>query len=188
MIFMSIQTKKKNINSEHKSKVNENKNHKLIILIIGIILIIILSSSVYFYKFYNASSSSTSFTNFKNNFYSANQISISVNYNSTAFPYEISCATSLIYNIITTTHRNPDTINFFVLNNTACTYLKNGLGHLIKNYSYSNITTCLNIIKTQPTIFINYSQVNKTIIKSNAIYVLGNQNFLKECGIADQIK
>ncbi len=186
MIFMSIKKKEQKIKQETELKLT--KVNKIIIFIIAIIILIMLFSSFYYYMVYNNNVNKLSFTHFKNNFNSANTIAISVNYNSLEFSYEMGCASSLIYNIVSITHRNPNTINFFVLNNTKCVYIKNGLGHLIKNYTNSTATNCLNQMKRQPTIFINYSPINKTIIKSNKIYVSGNINFLKECGIASQIK
>ena len=186
---------KKQAKKEQKTKniekpaQNTNKR-KYLILIIGIIILIALATPVYFYFFYlsNKTNTPVNFNIFKNNFDLAKNISIAVSYNSTEFSYEMGCADSLIYNIVSSKIKNASDINFFVLTSTNCTYLKNGLGGLITNYTNSSASKCINLTNSNPTIFINYSAANKTIIKSKSIYISGDQNFLKQCGIAEQIK
>ena len=77
------------------------------------------------------------------------------------------------------------TINFFILTNDSCTYSPGfSLPIQLKNASIQN---CLNFSAGNPSIFINYSSTNTTIIKPNTLYFMGNAEFLGECGIAYEI-
>ncbi len=170
-----------------KNKSAQSDYKKYLIVISALIILIILFSAFYF-NYYNTSKQTSNFVTFRSNFDTANNVSIMVNYNSSSFPYQIGCATNLIYNIVSSRIKSSSNILFFVVNSTNCTYIKNGLGQVIKNYTYASPASCLNITKKQPTIFINYSAINKTIIKPNAIYISGDGNFLKQCGIASIMK
>ena len=162
---------------------------KYLIVASAILLLVILFSAFYFgYHSTSTKANKYGFTTFQSNFDTSSNVSIVVNYNSSAFQYEIDCATNIIYNLVSAHIKNSADITFFVINSTNCTYLQNGLGKIVKNYSYASPTTCMSIAQKHPAIFINYSTTNSTVIKPNALYMSGNDGFLKQCGIASTIK
>jgi hypothetical protein len=133
---------------------------------------------------------SSSFGVFRSNFNSAPRVAIFVTaYNGTIFTGTLGCATSVIQEIVAsrTNHRNSSTIDFNVLNQSTCTRSK-GLSTQGTNYTTTSVQNCLNISGTEPTLFINYStSANTTIIKPDYLYIAGDAQFLRQCGIADQI-
>ena len=111
---------------------------KYMIVASAILLLAILFSAFYFgYHSTSAKNSKYGFSTFQSNFDSSSNVSIVVNYNSSAFQYEIDCATNIIYNLVSAHIKNSADITFFVINSTNCTYLQNGLGKIVKNYSYA---------------------------------------------------
>ncbi|MCL5105953.1 MAG: hypothetical protein M1331_00960 [Candidatus Marsarchaeota archaeon] len=161
---------------------------KYIVVASAILLLIILFSAFYFGYRGAGAKSKYGFSTFQSNFDASSNVSIVVDYNSSAFQYEIGCATNIIYNLVSSRIKNSASITFFVINSTNCTYLQNGLGKIAKNYSYASPAACIDIAQKHPAIFINSSAVNNTVIKPNALYISGNDDFLKQCGIASIIK
>ncbi|MEM0149915.1 MAG: hypothetical protein QXW10_03410, partial [Candidatus Micrarchaeaceae archaeon] len=158
---------------------------------IAIIAIIIIFASVFSALFYGlVAYKPTSFKAFADNFNKASSVSIYVNYtNSTDFAPELSCSTALIEELIssTTVHKNASQINFYVLYNDSCIYRQGALGTLISNYTNATRSECVGYGSGKPSIFINYSNSNSTIITPNRLYFTGDAKFLSECGIANQI-
>ena len=130
-----------------------------------------------------------SFDTFKSNFNSAKRVDIVVAaYNGTILSSTVGCATAVIEQIVgsKTNHRNSTTIDLNIVNQTSC-IRKEGLGLNTSNYTIVALQDCLNMTKTEPTIYINYSLANTTVIKPNYLYVSGDQLFLRECGISSEI-
>ncbi|EQD67411.1 hypothetical protein B2A_00768, partial [mine drainage metagenome] len=69
----------------------------------------------------------------------------------------------------------------------SCIYRQGALGTLISNYTNTTRAACLGYGKSMPSIFINYSTANSTVIKPTQLYFTGDAKFLDECGIAYQI-
>lgn len=132
-----------------------------------------------------------SFSEFRTAFVSANSVAIFAMYNGTLLGVggssTVSCATALIERL----RRPSSSINFFVINQTSCTFATYGLGS--NNSSTSNATTttgigrCINMSKGMPVLYINYSTQNETVIGRGTLYVSGDLMFLRECGIAAQL-
>jgi hypothetical protein len=157
-------------------------------IIAAIVIIVAAIAAALLYNAYGAGGAS--FTTFKSTFNSAPRVGIYVVAdNGTGLASTVGCATQLIEKIVATPgiHRNSSTIGFYVLNSTSCTYLAGGLGRQIKNYTYTSASDCINFSRSAPSIFLNYSQYNNTIIKKSAIYIEGNAAFMGECGIAYEI-
>lgn len=175
--------------TEKKAK-EESKglSRKHMIAIIGLIIIIFAIAYGLTYEY--SQNTSGSFLTFKNNFNSAPRVAIFVTaYNGTALTSTVGCATSLVEQLVEspTNHRNSTSIDFLVLNQSSCVYTANGLGNIISNYTYTSVQNCINISKSEPSIFINYSSSNSSIIKPEAVYVSGDAKFLGECGVASEL-
>ena len=155
---------------------------------IGIIVIVDVVAGALAYGLY--SNPPTSFANFRNRFNSAPRVAIfTTGYNGTQVSSTVGCASAVIEEIVgsATSHRNASSIDFFAINQTACVY-ENGIGGLVKNYTYNSIANCINTSRGEPSIFINYSDSgNSTVIKPSALYITGDQKFLAMCGIASEI-
>ena len=79
---------------------------------------------------YSNSNPTGSFSTFRSNFYYAPRVAIyATAYNGTVMSGTVGCATAIIENIVASTqaHRNSSTIDFFIINQTKCTYVS-GLG------------------------------------------------------------
>lgn len=135
-------------------------------------------------------SAPANFSTFQKNFDSAPRVGIIVTeYNETALAATVGCATALIEQIVGNqqSHRNASTIDFYVLNATTCTYSASGIGGEISNYSYTSKANCIATGESEPSIFINYSNTNSTLIYPTTLYVSGDARFLGQCGIASEI-
>ena len=166
----------------------ENQSNIKYIAAFGIIIIVLAFAGAIVYGLGN-SSAQTPFSTFQNNFNTANAVNIYiVGNNGTAISSTSGCATAIIQAIeFNATHRrNSSTISFFALNQTECVYLS-GLGEAAKNYTYSSASACIKQSASKPSIFINYSTINSTVIKPDAFYLSGNARYLAECGIASEI-
>ena len=158
---------------------------------LAVIAIIIIFAAVFSSLFYGlVAYKPTSFKAFASNFNKANSVSIYINYtNGTDYAPELSCSNALIEELIgsVTAHKNASQINLYVLYNDSCIYRQGSLGTLISNYTNATRSECLGYGSSEPSISINYSNVNRTIITPNKLYFTGDAKFLNECGIAYQI-
>lgn len=127
------------------------------------------------------------FSVFKSNFNSAQRVAVYVtDYNSTAFSSVATCANKLITSVISGTRRNSSSIDYFIVNSTSCTYVR-GLGTSAGNGTTASIPDCLSLSGSEPTIYLNYSSTNRTVIKPYYLYTSGDSLFLSECGIATEM-
>jgi hypothetical protein len=194
-------------NSIKKDKINDKKNKKDLdnvkdkkiktiskrksIIIISIFLLIIIAVLFGAFEFtYNTNylAPAVNFSTFESNFNSAPNVSIVISANNgTELSYAIDCGVSLIRTLTSShiNHKAPSAINLYVMNKINCTY-QQGLGTTSSNYITTSPTECLNKINN-PAIFINYSNVNQTIIKPYDLYFSGNAKLLQMCGIAQEI-
>ncbi|MCL5433950.1 MAG: hypothetical protein M1538_03155 [Candidatus Marsarchaeota archaeon] len=186
------ENKTNKINKINKAnKTNHNNKDNRLKVIIGVAAFIIIIIAVIFgaYEYYILPQQhSVSFFTFLSNFNSAPKISIVVSaQNSTELSYAIQCETQLILSITSShvNYRAPSSMSLFVINGNNCTYLS-GLGVYTSNYISTGKNECLNISSSTPSIFINYSNTNSTIIKQNALYFSGNAAALQMCGIAPE--
>lgn len=158
--------------------------------VIGIAIIVVAIAGAIVYGYVPSNNSQASISLFLRNFKSSGLVGIYVTAsNSTELSPAIGCSTSLIESILEskTLHRNSNTMYFFVLNSTSCTYL-DGLGSTAKSYNTTaSVAQCMNFSRTHPSIFINYSATNRTIIRPDALYIEGDTGFLTECGISSEI-
>ncbi len=160
------------------------------LLIAAVILAIVIVVGIMGTAMLGQPGTNTNFNVFKGNFDSASNVSIIVgDFNSSAYSQEISCAVNLVEIVVGSQqyHKNASAIGFYVMNQTSCTYEKNGIGGLIGNYTNTTASDCLNRATRYPTVYINYSATNITRISPNFLYLSGNQNFLTQCGITSEI-
>lgn len=156
-------------------------------VVIGIIVIVAAIGSALFYGL--KPSAPSGFSAFQHSFLSSKNVGIYVyDLNSTGYVGAVGCATALIETIVSSPqyHRDPSTINFFVVNQSACTYSP-GLGSATSSTSVINLTQCMGYVSREPSIFINYSATNSTVVRGGELYVTGNLKFLSECGISSEI-
>ncbi|MDE1871052.1 MAG: hypothetical protein KGI06_02315 [Candidatus Micrarchaeota archaeon] len=156
------------------------------ILVVIIIIAAIFADSL----FPKVATPSSSFTVFKNNFNSAPRVNIFVAaYNGTVLSSTVGCATAIIEQIVASrsNHRNASTIDLNIINQTSC-IRTTGLGTKnVSNYTTTSLQNCLNTSSTEPSIYINYSATNTTIIRPEYLYMSGDSMFLSECGLASEI-
>lgn len=156
--------------------------------VVGIMVIIVIIAGALAYGLIGYHP--TSFSAFLAKFDSAPRVAIYTGGNNgTAISSTVGCASAVIEAAVgsSTHHRDPNTIDFFVINQTACAY-ENGIGGQVKNYTYNSISNCLNTSKSEPSIFINYSTSgNSTVIGTATLRISGDQRFLSMCGVASEI-
>ena len=174
-----------------KESKEEQGNRRLVALLFFVIVIVFAIAGALVYGL-NASQGA-SLSAFENNFDAASNISIIVyaNNNTNLAP-PIDCAANLIEQLTSThgaAHKDPTAINYYVMNQSICSYNPGGLNGGLGN-SAPNTTTpskCLALSQGQLRIFINYSAINKTTITPMALYISGNIRFLAQCGVASEL-
>ncbi len=139
----------------------------------------------------NRAQQSTSISTFENNFDAAPRVALLVTaYNGLALAATVGCATNLIEQLAAThgsAHRDTSTIDFYVINQSACVYSPYGLGSSYINYSKASPSQCLSMSANEPRIFINFSSANQTMITPTALYVMGDVDYLTQCGVAAEL-
>jgi|GEM_PF-1369674 hypothetical protein len=156
--------------------------------VIAIVIVVAIIGAAIFAGSY-MTQNGNDFNTFKSNFNSAPRVAIFVTaYNGTVLSSTVGCATAIIEEVASsrTYHRNTSTIDFDILNQTSC-IKSSGLSGKPSNYTITTLQNCLNTTKSEPTIYINYSSSNMTIIRPDYLYISGSDMFLRECGIASEI-
>jgi hypothetical protein len=179
---------KKAPKEEKKDSPDQSKRNVGVVVLVVIIVLAVAGALAYGLN--APQQSQTSIDVFESNFDSAQNVSIIVTaYNGPTLAASSGCASSLIEQVTAThgsAHKNASMIGFYVINSTKCLYTQ----HLrITGAKYSNSTPefCVNLTKGTPSIFINYSNANRTIIMPDALYVSGTMEFLSQCGVASEI-
>jgi len=127
----------------------------------------------------------TPFSTFASNFHAAPRVALVVFFsNESEYISEYSCFTKMIESIAYT--RNATTIDFFIINGTTCTYPSTGLGKPIQ-IATTDASKCLSVAKAEPSIFLNYSITNRTIITPYHLYIYGNNAYMSACPIASDL-
>lgn len=162
-----------------KKSAGKGSNYPLYIAIaIGVIIVMA-------FVYYSNSAGSTTtvpFSTFKSNLNNAARVSIAVTYyNESQYVNESPCFSSIIQVIAHS--RAPSTIDFFLLNQTSCTYSKTGLGGNVSPQT-ANTSYCLNIAQSEAGVFLNYSALNYTLITPQHIFIYGNSDYMRSCPIA----
>ncbi len=153
--------------------------------VIGIIVIVFAIAGFSVYGL-NRQSPGASFSTFKQNFDSAKNVAIVLTYNTTTFPSTLDCATAVIEGLVGTAHRNESTIDFMILNGNVCT-AQNGLGSGSGQPYNTTFQNCTRLAGSEPSIFINYSTTNSSIITPTQLHIYGDAKFMAECGVASEI-
>jgi hypothetical protein len=117
-------------------------------------------------------------------------VAIYVTYqNGTEFSYSSECAYQLIERLIDNQarHRNASTIDFMIVANSTSCLSPNGALGTANGTKITPLSSCLALSNSEPSIFINYSSTNSTVIKSGKLYTSGDDLFLSECGVASEL-
>lgn len=125
---------------------------------------------------------SVPFSTFKDNFLASQRVALVASYTD---PNQsgtvLQCATQLVQ--VVAHSKNATAIDFYVFNDTACTYPVGGLGHTV-TLATNTIQNCINMTRSEPTIFLNYSSMNSTSITPYKLYIGGDTQYMAECPIA----
>jgi len=167
--------------SEKAAGEKKNKGKSLeYLFVLLVILAIIIIAYLAFSNFLL-----TPFSTFASNFHAAPRVALVVFFsNESEYISEYSCFTKMIESIAYT--RNATTIDFFIINGTTCTYPSTGLGKPIQ-IATTNASKCLSVAKAEPSIFMNYSITNRTIITPYHLYIYGNNAYMNACPIASDL-
>lgn len=131
-----------------------------------------------------------SFQAFQSHFYAAPRVAIYVTYlNGSTFSYSAGCAYALIEKLVGSSsyHRNASTIDFLIIANSTSCLTPNGALGSSNGTNVVPIQKCLSTSSSEPSVFINYSSVNSTVIRSGNLYTSGDALFLTECGISSEL-
>ena len=140
----------------------------LLIIIVAVIAFVVLSNSLL----------TVPFSTFKSNFNAAQHVAVIGTYgNQTQYAYVAQCSIQLIQTIVHS--RN---VSFFLINQTLCTYQKGSLGNI--SIESDTPSDCLVNASSYPTVFLNYSETNSTVITLDKIYVYGDKAYMSQCPIA----
>ncbi len=182
-------SKKSQEQKEKGKKSDQPSTTKKLGVIIFMVIIVVAIAGALVYGLNRSSQTQTSITVFENNFNAAPKVAILVTaFNATTLASSTGCATALIEELTAThgsAHKNASDISFYVINSTKCLYAPQlGLG---QTYLNSTPAGCVNMSRSVPSIFINYSKTNSTVITPEALYVSGTGALLTQCGVASEI-
>ncbi len=146
--------------------------------VIGILVVI----AIILYSSSTQSNANVPFSTFKQNFNNANRVSIAATYLTEGqFINESQCFSSIIQIVSHT--RLPSTIDFYLINQTSCTYSSTGLGNQVTPIT-TNASYCIGKALNETSIFLNYSLGNTTMIQPQHMYIYGDSSYMKACPIA----
>ena len=168
---------------EQKEVKQEQPKRSSTYLAVGILVILALFI-IYVLFFALPSISGVSFATFKSNLDSASRIAVTVTYtNSSQLSAETPCYIRLLEVLSGT--RGASSIDFYIVNQTKCTYSPTGLGHVITP-TVQNASTCLATADSEPGIFLNYSNSNTTLITPYRLHISANASYYNSCPIATE--
>ena len=169
--------------SSSKENAGEKKNKGKVLEYLFVLLVILAIIIIAYLAFSNFLL--TPFSTFASNFHAAPRVALVVFFsNESEYMSEYPCFTKMIESIAYT--RNATTIDFFIINGTTCTYPSTGLGKPIQ-IATTNASKCLSVAKAEPSIFMNYSNINRTIITPYHLYIYGNNAYMNACPIASDL-
>ncbi len=163
-------------------KKESKKSKRLSYLIVAMIIVIIAVGVYYVLTNYV----STPFSTFKSNFIAAPRVALVVSYKTiNEYSNESVCFPQILQYVAHT--RNASTIDFFIVNqsNATCIYQVGGLGHI--NIATKSASACLSVARSEPSIFLNYSSGNYTVINLFHLYVSGDSHYMTSCPIAAEL-
>jgi len=177
----AAQRKAEPVLTEGKSestKRNASHNATLLAVSLIVVLVIVIAATLVVLL----SRPGVPFSTFKSNFYSASNVAIVATYaNESQYIAESACFPTL--REIVSEHRNASTVLFFLINasNSTCTFSPtiSPISIETKPASY-----CLSIANSEPSIFLNYSSTNSSIITAYRLKVFGNAQYMQQCPIA----
>jgi hypothetical protein len=183
---MAQKNEKKKVSS---SKQQSNAISNIYIALAALAIVVVAFAIFLYIRQVNQTALNSSMSSFKTNFFAAKHVGIYVAYpNSTLFAGSEACATKIIEVIAEnkTNHMAPSNISFYVLNSTACTYV-NSLVNTSGKAVNASASFCVNQSKTNPSIFINYSATNGTIVTPTKLVFQGDFTYLYQCPIAYEL-
>jgi hypothetical protein len=176
-----VEKEARKASSSSTSKKSDKKSNKAIYAVV--IIAILAVAAIIIYSVSIQSNASVPFSTFKQNFNNAQRVSIASTYNTEGqFINESQCFSSIIQIVSHT--RLPSTLDFYLINQTSCTYSKSGLGNQVTPIT-TNASFCRGRALNETGIFINYTGAgNYTYIEPQHMYIYGNSSYMRSCPIA----
>jgi len=176
-----VEKEARKASSSSTSKKSDKKSNKAIYAVV--IIAILAVAAIIIYSVSIQSNASVPFSTFKQNFNNAQRVSIASTYNTEGqFINESQCFSSIIQIVSHT--RLPSTLDFYLINQTSCTYSKSGLGNQVTPIT-TNASFCRGRALNETGIFINYTGAgNYTYIEPQHMYIYGNSSYMRACPIA----
>lgn len=175
---MAEARKEKTKKVEKKQEKEEKRQPIALYLGVIIVVVVIIAALLLFTP---SSLSNVSFSSFKQNFNVAPRVALVSYYNASGYAEETTCTTALVE--ILASHRNPATIDFFTIQNNTCTFIPNGIGHP-GNLTTTNSSACLSTAASEPSISLNYSSFNRTVVTPDHLNIFGDSSYMQACPIA----
>ncbi len=151
-------------------------------LYMAIAIGVIIIAAIVYYSSSLHSQATVPFSEFKQNLNNAARISIAVTYyNEGQFVNESPCYSSILQ--VISHSRAPSTIDFFIINQTSCTYSKTGLGGSVSPTT-ANASYCTGKAANETGVYLNFSQANYTLVQPHHLYIYGNSGYMRTCPIA----
>ncbi|MGC8547704.1 MAG: hypothetical protein ACP5MC_01705 [Candidatus Micrarchaeia archaeon] len=121
------------------------------------------------------------FSTFKSNFLSASNVSIVATFsNESEFAAEATCFTYLREVLH---FKNMSAVHVFLIdsNNSTCLFSPTISPVRIESKPASY---CLGIANSEPSIFLNYSAINASIVTAYKLTIFGNEEYMQRCPVA----
>jgi hypothetical protein len=164
---------------EKKEAAARQGRRTALVAAVAIVVIIAVIALIYFAL---RSPISVPFQTFKAGFDSARRVAVFVTYaNQTQYATESPCFADLVQSIASS--RNVS-IDFYLMNQTNCTFSQNGLGHLLNGTKTRAASYCTALEGAEPSVILNYAPVNLTVVRASEILVYGNAAYMASCPIA----
>lgn len=187
---MATEKKAKKSEKPQKAEQKEGSKYMPAIIIIAVIAIAIVLGYLASSQFAVGGSKQQGFSAFQSSFFSAPRVAVYVGFiNGSTFSYADGCASALIESMVAskTHHRNMSTIDLMIIANSTSCLSPNGPLGKSNGTTVTPIASCLAVSNHEPSVFINYSDLNLTSVKAGNLYTQGDALFLSECGIAPEL-
>lgn len=159
-------------------KANEKKQKFNVAILLAVV---IPSLAVFFSLIFLLNRPGVPFQTFKSNYLASKNVSIVATfYNQSEFVEESSCV-AYLRELMPFANVSYVHVYFINKSNNTCTYSPTILPITIKTTPASY---CLSLAYKRPSIFLNYSTVNASIVTAYRLTILGNDQYMQQCPIA----
>lgn len=172
-------------NAADKARAASEQKMRQLLVAALVLAAVIVAVFALFFILMNAAFVSVPFSTFKANFDSAPRVAVFVTYqNQTQYQLESHCSSWLVQSISSSRNVSMD---FYLLNQTNCTFSSTGIGHLLNGIVTKQASYCQALEGAEPSILLNYAPVNITLVRANQLTIYGNAAYMASCPIAVNI-